>query len=113
MKKNITNKEVADFYDEYVTQQVTHSKNLRHLFILKKLQALNLKNTQTLLELGCGVGTVAEEIYKRCKPKKITGVDISPKSIEHAKKINAKHEDNVEFILADVCDLHLKEKFDY
>src|ERR1700741_2054975 len=101
MKKNISNKEVADYYDEYVTTQVTYSKNLRHIFLLEKLKGLRIKNSQTLLDLGCGVGAVTEEIYKACKPKKITGVDISPKSIEHANKLNAKHKGRVEFIVGD------------
>jgi cyclopropane fatty-acyl-phospholipid synthase-like methyltransferase len=113
MKKQVSIKEVADYYDEYVTTQVTYSKNLRHIFLLEKLKGLHVKNTQTLLELGCGVGAVAEEIYLTCKPKKLTGVDISPKSIEHANKLNAKHKGKVEFIVGDVCDLKLKEQYDH
>ncbi len=113
MKKAISNKQVADFYDNYVGQQVTYSKNLRHLFLLKKLKQLGINNSHSLLELGCGVGAVTKEIFKKLKPKNITGIDISPKSIEHAERINAGNSGNIVFILDDVCNLSLKQKYDY
>ena len=40
-----------------------------------------------VLELGCGSGFFAFELYNRCNPKHIAGIDISNNAIERAQKI--------------------------
>ena len=45
-------------------------------------------NDKTILELGCGSGYVAFELYKRGQPKHITGIDISHNAIERAQNLS-------------------------
>jgi len=56
--------------------------------------ALELRATDRILELGCGVGRIGRELAPRCA--RWTGVDISEKMIGHARERLA-HLDNTDF----------------
>lgn len=70
-----------------------------------------LKDTDTLLDLYCGAGTIG--LTMAGKVKNLIGVEVVPEAIEDAKE-NAKHNniDNAEFICADAAKaaLMLKER---
>lgn len=51
------------------------------------LSALDLKNTDTVLEMGCGGGMVINRIAAKTQAQ-IYGLDISPMAVRKAKKIN-------------------------
>lgn len=60
----------------------------------------------TVLDVGCGPGTITVDIAQRVAPGRVVGVDVEESILARAKE-NA-HEagvDNVEFLLADVTDL--------
>lgn len=99
------NKSVSDFYDDYSVYQKNRGYNERHFFMLDKMLELGVKPTSNILELGCGIGTITSLVYKVVKKGKIIGVDISPKSIEHAKK----RVPAVEFHVGDIVKFTRKE----
>jgi ubiquinone/menaquinone biosynthesis C-methylase UbiE len=65
-----------------------------------------INNADTVLDLGCGYGRMAE-IFN---PKRFVGVDVSPDLIAEAKERYPKHK----FIEADLLNLPFKDKeFDW
>jgi ubiquinone/menaquinone biosynthesis C-methylase UbiE len=105
-------KQVEAFYDTYTTKQKKIGVNIRHRTILKNLKALGLKSDSKVLEVGCGIGTVSGLIIKSIPNGSFTGVDISPESIEIAKKNNAGNK-NVEFLVSDMSNFNHQTKFDF
>ncbi len=80
-------KEVVEYYDEYTGRQADMGINARHLSIQRWLEQSGLQKNHDILEIGCGIGTQTELLSNYLNASaKITAVDISPKSIEVAKK---------------------------
>lgn len=73
------------------------------------------KDNDTVLDLGCGVGSAGLCVLKRIPKAKLTGVDIQKDHVELAVK-NAKEngfEEQTSFICADICDLELPETYNH
>jgi len=51
---------------------------------------LNLANVSELLEVGCGVGAQSEILLRRFPDLKLTGIDLSTKQMDVAKKLLAE-----------------------
>lgn len=102
-------KSISEFYDQYVERQKHTGINERHFTILDKSKKHGLKNTDSILEVGCGIGTVTSLLSKFARNGFVLGVDISAKSIEFAKKRWEKY-DNVQFKVLDVTEELPKEK---
>jgi trans-aconitate 2-methyltransferase len=103
--------DVSDFYDEFVDRQTRVGVNLRHKAILAWLLRFGLKPDDSVLELGCGVGTVTELVSKELPRGSVLGVDLSPRSIATARQRLASHE-NVRFVAADVVDTDVDGQYD-
>ena len=78
--------QIASYYDDFAAHQQKVSCNERHITLLKKLKELGMNKSSSLLELGCGIGTITSLISKVVRNGFVEAVDISPKSIELAKK---------------------------
>lgn len=67
----------------------------------KAIEYADLQGQETLLDLYCGIGTIA--IFASQKVKKVYGIEIVEQAIEDAKE-NAKlnNVDNIEFLCGDV-----------
>jgi len=115
MDKLADNVQVADFYDE--TWADLHAKKLsginsRHRFILKFMKEAGLKRDSSVLEIGCGLGTLTGFIKRVIPQGYIQGVDISPKSIAFAQKKYAADQ-NMSFSVNDMSDFSSDRKFDF
>jgi len=109
--KNIDNKEVIKFYDDYVARQKKVGVNERHKKILYYLKKFGLNKHDKVLEIGCGIGTVSNLVSNHLSSDgHLKALDISKKSIEEAKQIWRKH-DNIDFIAADITEHSFKTKF--
>ncbi len=64
------------------------------------------KRIESVLDVGCGTGTVAEFISRISNPKSILGVDVSEKMILEAKEL---YGGKIEFIAKDIFDLEDKK----
>ena len=76
-----------------------HSEQCKVLYGLAK-KMLDLKETDTVLDTYCGVGTIGLTMTDSCK--KVMGVEVNPDAIENAK-YNAKQNKikNIEFVAMD------------
>lgn len=78
-------------------------------------ELINLANTEgvtfenkNILDIGCGPGALLNELNKRYKNTKLTGIDFS----EHAIMYARKKMPNITFEVKDVLKDHLKDKYD-
>ncbi|WP_192821180.1 trans-aconitate 2-methyltransferase [Rufibacter sp. LB8] len=103
---------VSSFYDEYTEQQFKKGIHIRHRTILKNLKKAGLQPNSKVLEIGCGIGTVTHLLAKATPQGKVLAVDISPKSIDMARKFNHQF-NHTEFLVSDMTDFTRPEKFDF
>ncbi|MBC7125402.1 MAG: methyltransferase domain-containing protein, partial [Bacteroidales bacterium] len=75
----------AKFYDEFSDKQVKTGKNLRHYTLANILKKKGIGKANSVLEIGCGIGTLTDLIVSIATKAEITALDISPKNIEIAK----------------------------
>lgn len=100
-----TTKEISEYYDQYTSKQQQMWHNERHYFLLEQLKRNGVKSNSNILEIGCGIGTMTNLIAPLVPKGCLTSTDISPKSIELAKKNNIKFK-NINFIAADSTNLN-------
>lgn len=108
--ENIDRKQISEFYDGYAAQQNKIGVNIRHRTIIKNLVKAGLDNSSNVLEIGCGIGTLTSLLVK--KSGQLLAVDISPSSIEMAKK-NLGQYHNISFLVSDMSDFLATQKFDF
>ena len=73
------------------------------------IEALELTGNKKVLEIGIGTGRLAVKVAPFCMT--LTGIDISPKTIERAKE-NLKEYKNISFICGDFGDYPFTGTFD-
>jgi len=107
--------QVSEYYDklwdEY--EQTKLSKpNSRHRTILKNLKKAGLKPNSSVLEIGCGIGSLSGLIISYITDGFFTGADISPQTIAFLKK---KYSDRTktDFVVTDMTDFTYNKKFDF
>lgn len=69
------------------------------------------KDKKNILDLGTGSGCIAVELSKKLQTAKITGIDISAKAIELAKKNNSQTENHVNFFTSNWFS-NVNQKYD-
>jgi trans-aconitate 2-methyltransferase len=100
------------FYDEYVARQIGAGVNKRHRAILAWLRRFGLRADASVLEIGCGVGTVTQLLAGELRNGgSVLGVDVSPRSVEVARQRLAPFK-NVRFEVGDVFELQFRSRFD-
>jgi SAM-dependent methyltransferase len=67
------------------------------------------ENAQDILELGAGAGRVSVALARR--GLNITGLELSPAMLERGKKFAERENENVNFVLGDMTDFKLEQKF--
>lgn len=73
------------------------------------LEAMELTREKNVLEIGIGTGRIAVKVAPYCR--RLTGIDISPKTMERAKE-NLKEHTNISFICGDFNSYKFNETFD-
>ena len=77
------------------------------------LSLLDLRGTESVLDIGCGNGKTTGEIAARLPRGRIVGVDASEKMISFAREHAASlPHSNVEFAVADARHLTFRQEFD-
>ncbi|MEB2774481.1 class I SAM-dependent methyltransferase [Algoriphagus sp. D3-2-R+10] len=104
---------VISFYDQFAEKQAKTGINSRHLSILDKVKAAGLNANNSILEIGCGIGTVSHLLANQVKQGEVLAVDISPESISKAKTL-WKKQTNLTFEVSDMSDFDKPKKtFDF
>lgn len=103
--------DVTRFYDNYVTRQTAIGINERHHAILGWLRRFGLRSDHSVLELGCGVGTLTQLVAQAVPNGSVFAADLSPKSIEAAKRRLARFA-NVRFLAGDVLTADIPGRYD-
>ncbi|KIA90096.1 class I SAM-dependent DNA methyltransferase [Kaistella jeonii] len=98
-------KEISDFYDEFVQRQLKIGANERLVSLYKRLLNLGLKEDSNVLELGCGVGIFTKLLSKKISTGILEAVDLSEKSVAVAKE-ELKGKKNIFLEVADVVKYH-------
>ncbi len=63
---------------------------------------------EQVLDAGCGTGSIADALPRRCRVVRLLGVDMSPAYIAHAARRNT--DARIAFEVGDVCALELPER---
>jgi ubiquinone/menaquinone biosynthesis C-methylase UbiE len=79
------------------------------IILLRLIKEVKIKNNSTILDAGCGTGSLLKILSKN-KTLKLYGIDVSPKMLEIAKK---KLKDRAKLSLIPVEKIHYRNKFDY
>jgi len=96
-----TKASIEKFYQETPLEKIPWNKTQADFF--QELLDSNNLGKGKALDLGCGVGTKSIVLAK--KGFKVTGVDIAPTAIQHAKSKARKTGVQVRFIVGDATDL--------
>lgn len=109
---NISQNDVAVFYDEFAKKQKKTGLNLRHYKSFHLIKKFGLKRHHTVLEVGCGIGTFTILLKNYLRSGSILATDISPTNINEAKNL-LKHKKNVDFLVTDMTSFDVNKKFDF
>lgn len=102
--------EVAEFYDKFADKQMEWGINRRHKSIDQWLERFGVNDSDHVLEIGCGIGTVTGLMANRVTQGQIVGIDLSEKSIEIAKKRLAA-QPQCRFMAGDVITMEIAGTF--
>lgn len=95
-----TRNEIINFYNDFTKKQ---GVNKRHHSILEKCIKSGLKKNHSILEMGCGIGSLTGLLSNYLKKGSITAIDISPESINIAIKDLSKFK-NIKFSAHDITE---------
>jgi len=109
-------KKIVNFYDRYHNKNdfysgVISKNNFTYFYITKLLQKDCISRAKSILDVGCGVGTIS--IYLAHHGYRVYGIDISNRAISicnHAKRSLALK--NIEFKKQDVYSIRSNKVFD-
>ncbi len=101
-----TKQAVRDFYDALADKRAGYIKR-RHAYYddLHAFLELVLRKEMSVIEIGCGIGNVLQ----RLTHVRITGIDIAPAMIAHAKEID---QTGTKYLADDVEELKHAETYD-
>lgn len=90
--------------------KIISRKNFTYRIIIWFIESYLKKNSQKILDIGCGVGAV--DIFLANQGHKVTGIDISEKAVEICKKsaILATVAENTKFRVVDFPNESVRDK---
>ena len=90
---------MASSGDGYEFQMGRWSRRLAEPF----LDFSGCRDGETILDAGCGTGSLTFALARRAQDLRIQGIDFSPVYIAHARQHN--HDSNIAFRVGDICSL--------
>ena len=85
---------------------------LQQAMAAEVLSLLDVKDAQSILDLGCGNGRITAEIAARVPEGRVVGVDASADMIAFAKEHYDAARPNLRFEVSDIRKIGFKEEFD-
>jgi len=105
-------KKVQKWYNAFSEKQLQTGTNLRHYTLFNLLIENGLRKNHTVLEVGCGIGTLTKLIYKFLRKGELVATDISDESIKIAQTRISRTK-NITFLVTDMTDFNHPKKFDF
>jgi trans-aconitate 2-methyltransferase len=106
---------VASYYDKFWEDHELKNiskPNSRHRTIFKNLKKEGLKPSSSVLEIGCGIGSLSRMLIKYLSAGFFAGTDIAPQTIKLLKKVYPDR-GKCDFVLTDMSDFAYPRKFDF
>jgi len=103
--------EIRAWYNNFSKNQAETGVNIRHYKIMNELIKAGLKKDSTVLEVGCGIGTLTGLLNKYLSKGKLVATDISNESVEKAKQ-RITNSTRIDFFVTDMSDFSYTKKFD-
>ncbi len=103
---------VSTWYDGFTAYQKKYGVNIRHRTIFRNARSAGMRNGMDVLEIGCGIGSLTSLLAASNTNGRILSLDISPKSVEMARKLLAGKR-NVSFLVSDMSDFQNPFAFDF
>lgn len=112
---SIDKENVATYYDGVWKEHELKNAgkpNSRHRTIFRNLKKEGLNNSSSVIEIGCGIGSLSRLIISHLSDGFFVGTDIAPQTIELLKKIYPDR-NRTDFILTDMSNFSYSRKFDF
>lgn len=107
---------IASYYDQNILGKLRDFAfgNMRLRAAIEFVDSCLTGDSFSLLDIGCGIGSFTNELFKRNPNGNFTGIDISPESIRVANKLFRNNSTQFHLIdnLKDMSNSVGKEKFD-
>jgi trans-aconitate 2-methyltransferase len=104
--------EIKKWYNDYAKKQVHTGTNLRHFTLCNLLISNGLKKHHSVLEIGCGIGTLTKLMHNYLRRGEILATDISDESIEIAKS-RISGPGKIDFMVTDMQEFSYPKAFDF
>lgn len=104
--EKVAEKDKISLFYSHVMPHMIQQRNNARIRSVNRFLTNWIKRGQKVLDLGCGIGVISQHL--RTLGADVTGIDISPKCIEYAKR----HVRSVKFLCRNILKTPLKEKFD-
>lgn len=102
------NRAMREFWNENASDVTVTLDWPVQRYIQNLVQGLEMTQVR-VLELGCGIGTVAVELHRRGAT--VTAVDFSRAMIQRARELHGEPP-GLRFVEGDICSLSLEQEFD-
>jgi 2-polyprenyl-3-methyl-5-hydroxy-6-metoxy-1,4-benzoquinol methylase len=113
MPESIRHQNVISYYNEHVQHKLGDyiKVNPRIEAAWKTFLKFSIKNPSSILEIGCGIGSIVNRINRKWPKATVRGIDISNHSIEIANKLFSNSK--VAFLAGELKLDTFDEQFDF
>lgn len=112
---SVEKEKVAEYYDKFWDDhelKKISKPNSRHRSIFKNLKREGLNKSSSVLEIGCGIGSLSRMLIAFLSDGFFAGTDIAPQTIDILKKVYPDRT-KCDFVLTDMSDFSYPKKFDF
>lgn len=96
--------EVKEFYDDFLDARMLSYRLRRNLRIIRATERVlpYIQSGSRVLEIGCGIGMVSEQIGRKISEGRVWACDISSKNVEYATRTVRSRK--IDFFTADILN---------
>jgi 2-polyprenyl-3-methyl-5-hydroxy-6-metoxy-1,4-benzoquinol methylase len=103
---------VKEYYDSFSKAKNRLGINIRHISIVNMMIEHGLRKNSTVLEVGCGIGTISFLLSNFLSQGRISSFDISPEGVELSKQ-RLQGRKNINFQVSDTLSYTDNNKYDF
>jgi trans-aconitate methyltransferase len=96
--------------DKWNAEDYARNSSAQESWAKELISLLSLKGNESVIDIGCGIGRMTNEIALRLPAGQVVGIDSSESMIELASKTYTRS--NLSFYVMNAEDIHLNGRFD-